>query len=368
MSESTEKDCTYMARALRLAERGRFTAHPNPVVGCVLVSKGKVVGEGWHERTGAAHAEVNALEAAGKKARGATAYVTLEPCAHHGRTPPCTEALIEAGVTKVVVAMIDPNESVAGRGLRMLTSAGIDVQIGLMQDAAVNLNRGFVKRMTHGRPFVRLKVACSIDGAIAMDSGESQWITGAEARNDVQRLRARSGAVMTGIGTVLADDPSLNVRDKSIGNAGLQPMRVVLDSRLRMPQSARMLALPGRTLVCCVGGEGAGDFDSVNAEVKSFPEFEGRIDVDAVLADLATRGINEVLVEAGPELIGNMLHRALVDELVIYQAPHIMGSQTRSLAETPSWTSLADRRELQFVDVRRVGQDTRITATLKRQE
>ena len=368
MAESTVKDCAHMARALKLAERGRFTAHPNPVVGCVLVRNDKIVGEGWHEITGEAHAEINALQAAKKNAQGATAYVTLEPCAHHGRTPPCAEALIEAGVAKVVVAMLDPNAAVAGRGLRRLNDAGIDVQIGLMQDVAANLNRGFLKRVTRGRPFVRLKIACSIDGAIAMANGESQWITGPEARNDVQRLRARSGAVMTGIGTVLADDPSLTVRDKTINTGGLQPLRVVLDSTLRMPQSARMLSLPGHTLVCCIGKRGGGDFASANAEVMSFPEFEGRVDVDAVLEELGNRQVNEVLVEAGPELLGNMLDRALVDELVIYQAPQILGSQTRRMADTPSWASLADRRELQFTDVRRIGRDTRITTTLKKQD
>jgi diaminohydroxyphosphoribosylaminopyrimidine deaminase/5-amino-6-(5-phosphoribosylamino)uracil reductase len=261
--------------------------------------------------------------------------------------------------------MEDPNPTVDGGGLALLSEAGIDVKSGLMRGAAANLNRGFLKRITEGRPFVRVKIACSIDGAIAMASGESQWITGPEARSDVQRLRARSGAVMTGIGTVLADDPSLTVRDKAIDTGGLQPLRVVLDSGLRMPQSARMLALPGQTLVCCIGRRGSGDFESSNTEVMSFADFDGRVDVDAVLEELANRGINEVLVEAGPELLGNMLDRGLVDELVIYQAPHIMGSQTRRLVETPGWTSLADRRELQFTDVRRVGRDTRMTATLK---
>lgn len=365
MSEFSDKDCAYMARALRLAERGRLTAHPNPVVGCVLVKDNKIVGEGWHERAGEAHAEVNALQNAGKKARGATAYVTLEPCAHHGKTPPCADALVDAGIGRVVAAMEDPNASVAGRGLKRLAQAGIDVQQGLMQDVAADLNRGFLKRVTQGRPFVRLKIASSIDGAIAMKSGESQWITGPEARSDVQRLRARSGAIMTGIGTVLADDPSLNIRDRQIASRSQQPLRVVLDSALRMPQSARMLSLPGATLICCVGKRGSGDFGSSNAEVMSFPDFGGRLDVDAVLEELANRGVNEVLVEAGPELLGNMLDRRLVDELVIYQAPHIMGNQTRGMADTPGWTSLTDRCALQFVDVRRIGRDTRITATLK---
>ncbi|HNP65728.1 MAG TPA: bifunctional diaminohydroxyphosphoribosylaminopyrimidine deaminase/5-amino-6-(5-phosphoribosylamino)uracil reductase RibD [Woeseiaceae bacterium] len=368
MSTFTEKDCAYMAHALRLAERGRYTAHPNPVVGCVLVKNGRIVGEGFHQRTGAAHAEVNALHSAGGEAAGATAYVTLEPCAHHGKTPPCADALVEARVAKVVVAMMDPNHVVAGKGLARLTDAGIDVKQGLMADVAANLNRGFLKRVSSGRPFVRVKVACSIDGAIAMANGESQWITGPEARNDVQRLRARSGAVMTGIGTVLADDPSLNVRDSRFETGGLQPLRVVLDSGLRMPQSARMLTLPGQTLICCVRKHHKGDFESSNVEVMSFPERDGRVDVDAVLAEVAIRGVNELLVEAGPELLGNMLDRRLLDELVVYQAPLILGSETRRMADTPGWTALRDRRELQFTDVRRIGRDLRLTATLATQD
>tara|TARA_R110002096_G_scaffold6305_15_gene29341 strand:- start:5872 stop:6975 length:1104 start_codon:yes stop_codon:yes gene_type:complete len=367
MPEFSVTDSAHMARALRLAERGRYTAHPNPLVGCVLVRDGVVVGEGWHEKTGDAHAEVNALRAAGNKAHGATAYVTLEPCAHLGKTPPCTSALIDAGIARVVAAMQDPNPSVAGGGLEVLGGAGIDVQLGLMRDTAMQLNPGFIKRVTHRRPFVRVKVACSLDGAIAMSSGESQWITGPEARDDVHRLRARSGAVLTGIGTVLADDPSLNVRNEKIETGGLQPLRVVLDSQLRMPTAARMLSLAGTTLVCCVGKQ-AGDFVAADAEVHSFPAVDGHVDADAVFVELAQRDINEVLVEAGPALVGHLLERNLVDELVIYQAPHIMGSQTKQFAETPGWTMLADRLDLDIIDVRCVGSDTRITAIPYRKE
>jgi len=354
-----------MARALRLAEQGRYTAHPNPVVGCVLAKAGKVVGEGFHEKTGEAHAEVNALNAAGEAARGSIAYVTLEPCAHHGRTPPCAEALIEAGVSKVILAMQDPSREASGRGLELLADAGIEVQTGLMESAAASLNRGFLTRVTTKRPLVRLKLASSIDGAIAMAGGESQWITGPEARADVQRLRARSGAVMTGIGTILSDDPSLNVRATAIETDGLQPIRVVLDSRLRMPLTARMLALPGTTLVCCTGDLDAKALLDSNAEVMFFSAIDGRVDPDEVFKELAARGVNEVLVEAGAELAGNLLERDLVDELVIYQAPHIMGSQTMGLVNTPSWASLSDRRALTITDVRRIGDDTRITATLR---
>jgi diaminohydroxyphosphoribosylaminopyrimidine deaminase/5-amino-6-(5-phosphoribosylamino)uracil reductase len=365
MSLFTSSDCDHMARALQLAERGRFTAHPNPVVGCVLVKDGSVVGEGFHEKTGQAHAEVFALQAAGEKSRDSTAYVTLEPCAHHGRTPPCAKALIEAGVAKVIIAMQDPNSEVDGGGIQLLTDAGIDVQTGLMASVASSLNRGFLKRVTEHQPFVRLKLASSLDGAIAMASGESQWITGPDARLDGQRLRARSGAILTGIGTVLADDPSLNVRATEIDNGGLQPMRVVLDSRLRMPLSARMLALPGTTLVCCTGDPDARALRKSNAEVLIFDDIEGRVDVAKVLQELAARGVNEVLVEAGAELAGALLEKDLVDELVIYQAPHIMGSQTMRLVNTPSWDALSDRRALAITDVRRIGSDTRITASVR---
>jgi diaminohydroxyphosphoribosylaminopyrimidine deaminase/5-amino-6-(5-phosphoribosylamino)uracil reductase len=366
MSEFTSQDCGHMARALRLADRGRYTAHPNPVVGCVLVKDDEIVGEGWHKKDGHEHAEINALSSAGDNARGATAYVTLEPCSHHGKTPPCADALIEAGITKVVAALQDPNQEVAGCGLQKLADAGIDVQTGLMQSAAEKLNRGFLKRVTERRPFVRLKLACSLDGAIAMANGESQWITGPSARADVQRMRARSGAILTGIGTVLSDDPSLNVRATDIDTGGLQPIRVVLDSNLRMPLAAGMLALPGTTLLCCTGelpdSQGLA-LQSANAEVMSFSAVDGRVDADEVLQELAVRGVNEVMVEAGPGLSGHLLARDLVDELVIYQAPHIMGSQTMGLVDTPSWEALADRQSLTITDVRRIGGDTRITAT-----
>jgi diaminohydroxyphosphoribosylaminopyrimidine deaminase/5-amino-6-(5-phosphoribosylamino)uracil reductase len=353
-----------MARALRLAARGQYTAHPNPMVGCVVVVDGKVVGEGWHEKAGAEHAEINALRAAGDKAAGATVYVTLEPCAHQGKTPPCAEALVEAGVARVVGATEDPFDKVAGRGFERLREAGIDVQVGLMQAAAEALNTGFISRVTRGRPYVRLKVAASLDGATAMASGESQWITGSASRHDVQKLRARSGAIMTGIGTVLADDPSLNVRDKSIDTQGKQPLRVVLDSRLRMPLAATMLTLPGETLVCCTSAENAGALEEAGAEVREFGAHGDAVSVFEVLAALAERGVNDVLVEAGPKLAGYLVEKELVDELVIYQAPHIMGSNTRGMFATPAWTALADRRSLDIVDVRKVGDDTRITARL----
>ena len=264
-----------MSRALELAARGEYSAHPNPRVGCVIVQGDDVVGEGWHEVAGEDHAEIRALRAAGEKARGASVYVSLEPCAHHGKTPPCAAALVDAGVARVVAAMQDPFPEVGGRGLAALRDAGIGTEVGLLQDAAEALNAGFISRVTRGRPRVRLKVAASIDGATAMDSGESQWITGPEARADVQKLRARSGAVMTGIGTVLADDPSLNVRDDTLATHGLQPLRVVLDSRLSMPPSAAMLTLPGATLVCCTAGQDAAGLRDAGAEVMEFGAHDG---------------------------------------------------------------------------------------------
>jgi len=353
-----------MAQALRLAAQGINTAAPNPMVGCVVVRDGKVVGEGWHKSAGEAHAEINALAAAGEQAKGATAYVTLEPCSHHGKTPPCAAALLEAGVAEVVVALEDPNPEVNGEGLKALAAAGIPCRVGLMQAEAEMLNRGFISRMSRGTPFVRLKMASSLDGCIAMSSGESQWITGPQARADVQRLRARSGAIMTGIGTVLADDPSLTVRDASLDMNDRQPLRVVLDNDLRMPLSAEMLALAGQTLVYCTRDNKKDALVEAGTKVIKVAAVDGRVDAAAVLRDLAVREVNDVLVEAGPALAGSLVENNLVDELVIYQSPHIMGSETKGMFKTPTWSSLADRKTLDITDIRRVGSDTRITARL----
>jgi diaminohydroxyphosphoribosylaminopyrimidine deaminase/5-amino-6-(5-phosphoribosylamino)uracil reductase len=365
MSEFSSSDCAHMAHALRLAARGLNTTRPNPMVGCVLVRDGKAVGEGWHELAGEAHAEINAIAAAGENAKGATAYVTLEPCSHHGKTPPCSAALITAGVAAVVVAVEDPNPAVNGGGLKALTDAGIRCRTGLMQGEAEDLNRGFISRMRRGMPFVRLKIAASLDGCTAMSSGESQWITGAEARADVQRLRAASGAIMTGIGTVLADDPSLTVRDSALNVGDKQPLRVVLDDELRMPVSAEMLTLAGKTLVYCTRDRNSAALLKAGAEVVKVDAFDKQVDAAAALRDLAAREVNDVLVEAGPTLAGSLVARELVDELVIYQSPHIMGSETKGMFATPAWTQLADRKSLQITDVRRVGTDTRITARIK---
>lgn len=352
-----------MQRAVELAWRGLYTAHPNPMVGCVVARDEEIVGEGWHKIAGGAHAEVNALRDAGARARGATVYVTLEPCCHEGKTPPCADALIEAGVAEVVIGIQDPNPAVDGGGIAALGKAGITTRAGLLEDAVGSQLSGFLSRVRRGRPFVRLKMACSLDGCIAMANGQSQWITGTEARADVQRLRARSGAILSGIGTVLADDPSFTVRDPGIDLAGRQPLRAVLDSRLRMPLSAEMLALDGHTVVYCVSDRKQKALDDAGAEVVRVASSDGQVSVIAVLEDLGARGINDVLVEAGPLLSGKLISSALVDELVIYQAPHIMGSETMGMLQTPDWTELTDRRALDIVDVTRIGPDTRLTAT-----
>ena len=362
MPEFTAADYAHMARALRLARRGLYTAHPNPRVGCVLVNDGQIVGEGWHRRSGTAHAETTALDDAGAKANGATAYVTLEPCSHQGKTPPCADALIAAGVTRVIAAMVDPNAKVSGRGHRVLEEAGISVHTGLLADEAASLNEGFVSRMHRGRPFVRMKVATSLDGCTAMSNGQSQWITGEAAREDVQRLRALSGAVMVGIGTVLADDPGLTVRRTDFDNDGMQPLRVVLDSELRLPASARMLGLPGETAVFCVSDSDQRALAAAGVSVYAVTGRNGSLDLVAVLARLADLEINDVLVEAGRTLAGSLLTAGLVDELVIYQAPHIMGSETRGMFATPDWQTIDSRLGLDIVDVRKIGADMRIIA------
>ncbi len=366
-------DEEFMARALRLAGNGFYSARPNPRVGCVLVRQGAVVGEGWHEYAGQAHAEIAALQSAGEQARGATAYVTLEPCAHHGKTPPCADALIAAGVAKVVVAMQDPNPLVAGQGSARLEAAGIEVSVGVLQAQAEALNPGFIKRMTCGLPYVRLKMATSLDGRTAMASGESKWITGAAARADVQRLRARSCAVLTGIGTVLGDDPSLTVREQQLGleNAAAvaqqQPLRVVLDSGFRTPLTAKLLELDGDTLVI-----GAADVPAMHALQRGgaqtavlpahTPGTAKKIDLAAALRLLGERQCNEVLVEAGATLGGALLQAGLVDELVIYQAPMILGHDARPLLALPGVERLSQRLQLDIKEVRSVGTDLRINA------
>ena len=356
------RDIVYMQRALRLAHRGLYTTDPNPRVGCVIVKDGEVVGEGWHQRAGEAHAEILALAQAADRAKGSTVYVTLEPCSHHGKTPPCADALIAARVARVVAAMQDPNPEVAGGGLARLQQHGIEVESGLLEQAARNVNPGFIRRMEVGRPFVRVKLAMSLDGRTAMASGESQWISGEAARADVQRLRARSSIILTGIETVLQDDPSLNVRltASQLGISGdvRQPRRVVIDSRLRFPPSAKMLTLAGKTTVLTTQH---GDIDP-RCDIVRLDAADGRLDLVSVMDWLSGCQANEVHVEAGATLSGALLQHRLVDEIVVYMAPHIMGASARGLFEIPGLDNMADRIRLDFKDIRRIGSDLRITA------
>jgi diaminohydroxyphosphoribosylaminopyrimidine deaminase/5-amino-6-(5-phosphoribosylamino)uracil reductase len=390
----TGADHGHMARALRLAERGLYSSDPNPRVGCVLVRDGSVVGEGWHQRAGEAHAEVHALRVAGARARGATAYVTLEPCSHHGRTPPCCEALIEAGVRRVVAAMQDPNPLVAGRGIARLRAHGIEVTLGVAEAAARALNPGFISRMTRGRPWVRLKVGMSLDGRTALANGASQWITSAEARADVHRQRARSCALLTGVGTLLADDPELTVRGVPVTR---QPLRVLLDTHLQAPAGARLFS-GGNTLVLTaeadaaalltpvpVRATGATDpgatassgvrmddrcqrLEALRAlgvrvlELPVEPGRPGHLDLRCVFERLADAGLNEVLVEAGAGLNGALLAAGLVDECLFYVAPALLGDGARGPASMGVLSSLDARLALRYTEVVRIGPDLRITA------
>jgi diaminohydroxyphosphoribosylaminopyrimidine deaminase/5-amino-6-(5-phosphoribosylamino)uracil reductase len=360
----TAQDSRWMAQALRLAEQGLYSTSPNPRVGCVLVRDGDVVGRGWHERAGEPHAEVHALREAGEAARGATAYVTLEPCSHHGRTPPCADALIAAGVARVVVAVPDPNPQVAGEGIEKLRSAGIAVETGLMETEARELNAGFFSRMTRGIPWVRSKIAMSLDGRTALANGASQWITGKAARRDVQHWRARSCAVLTGINTVLADDARLNVRDIE---AERQPLRVVLDSSLQMPPSARVLQDGGVLIYTAArNAEKSAALERAGATVVALPDGNRQIDLPGMLRDLAQSGCNEVLVEAGRILNGALLRAGVVDELLLYVAPQLLGDVARGMAQLGELTSLEQRIGLKWGDVRQVGSDLRILAKVEK--
>jgi len=356
------RDHAFMARALQLARRGLYTADPNPRVGCVIVRDEEVVGEGWHERAGGPHAEVVALREAGDAARGATAYITLEPCCHHGRTPPCTDALLEAGVARVVLASRDPNPEVAGEGEGRLVAAGIRVDGGILDAEARALNVGYMTRRQSGKPYVRSKIAASLDGRTALANGVSQWITGTAARADVQRLRAQSSAIMTGAGTVVSDDPSLNVRAAELGDV-LQPMRVIVDSGMRTPPEARTLTLPGDVRVFTVAGDAAkhGSLERAGARIEVVDAMpNGRVDLGAALARLAELEINEVLVEAGTRLNGALLQAGLIDELVVYMAGSILGRHARGMFDIPELTDMESRVEFELVETRRVGADLRM--------
>jgi diaminohydroxyphosphoribosylaminopyrimidine deaminase/5-amino-6-(5-phosphoribosylamino)uracil reductase len=353
------RDARHMARALRLATRGLNTTDPNPRVGCVVALGDEVVGEGFHERAGGPHAEAVALAAAGGRARGATAYVTLEPCSHHGRTPPCADALVAAGVARVVYAAGDPDPRVNGGGAARLRAAGIEVASGVLERSARNLNAGFFSRIERGRPWVRLKLACSLDGRTALASGDSRWITSEAARADVQRLRARASVVLTGIGTVLADDPRLDVR---LGGATRQPLRVVLDPRLETPPAARILQPPGEALVlaCAAGRLDARPLQAAGARVETLPGEPAALDLEMVLARLAALEVNEVHAECGATLAGALLAAALVDEIVVYLAPVLLGEESRPLASLGPIASMQERLRLEIVSERRVGPDLRL--------
>ncbi len=349
-----------MARALRLAHKGLYSTTPNPRVGCVIVKDGAIVGEGWHRKAGEAHAEVEALRVAGSAARGATVYVTLEPCSHHGRTPPCAAALIEAGVARVVAAMEDPNPQVAGRGMAMLVDTGISAQCGLLAAEASDLNVGFVARMSRGRPWVRLKLAASLDGRSALLNGVSQWITGPAARQDGHRWRARACAILSGIGTVRDDDPQLNVRGVATER---QPCKVVVDSRLELSPEARVLVGGDLLVATAVENEGkAALLRTRGAEVMPFSNGGGKVDLAALMAELARRGVNEVHVEGGGRLNGALLRDGLVDELLLYLAPCLIGDKARGMFDLPELTTLDGKRQLSVHDMRMVGSDLRVVA------
>jgi diaminohydroxyphosphoribosylaminopyrimidine deaminase/5-amino-6-(5-phosphoribosylamino)uracil reductase len=368
-TEQSVLDAAYMARALELARKGVYSTHPNPRVGCVIVRDGEVVGEGWHVRAGEPHAEVHALRQAGAKAKGATAYVTLEPCSHHGRTPPCADALVNAGVARVVAAMQDPNPDVAGRGLLRLMSAGIAVQSGVLEGEARALNKGFLKRMEHGLPYVRVKLAMSLDGRTAMASGESQWITGPEARSAVQRLRAQSSVVLTGADTVLVDHARLTVRPDELGlNAELTalavtrpPLRVLVDGRLRVPLDAPFFKAGSALVVTCAAASARERYQEEGHEMLALPSSGGHVDLRKLLVELASRGVNDVLVEAGPKLAGAFTRLGLVDEFQIFIAGKFMGSSARPLLDLPL-AQMSEALELKIIEMRAVGNDWRVIA------
>jgi diaminohydroxyphosphoribosylaminopyrimidine deaminase/5-amino-6-(5-phosphoribosylamino)uracil reductase len=366
-SQTAILDAHYMARAVELARKGLYTTHPNPRVGCVIVRDGQVVGEGWHVRAGEPHAEVHALREAGERARGACAYVTLEPCSHHGRTPPCAEALVKAGVARVVAAMQDPNPQVAGLGLRRLAEAGIEVASGVLEAEARALNPGFLKRMEHGLPYVRAKLAMSLDGRTAMASGESQWITGSAARSAVQRLRARSSVVLSSAQSVLADNARMTVRADQLGldaqatalALSRAPLRVLVDGRLRLPLQAPFFQAGPALVVTAAASDPR--YAEAGHELLSLPGADGQVDLPALLRVLAARGVNEILLEAGAGLVGAFARQGLVDEYQLFVAATFLGSSARALLDWPL-ARMSETPRLKIIEMRAVGDDWRITA------
>lgn len=373
MTHFTSLDYQTMAHAIKLAQKGRYTTSPNPRVGCVLLNQGKIVGEGYHVRAGEGHAEVNALAQAGNKAQGATAYVTLEPCSHFGRTPPCAQALIDSGVSRVVIAMVDPNPQVSGRGIKMLEQAGISTQYGLLEQDARQLNPGFITLMTKKLPYVRCKLAASVDGITAMKTGESQWITSADARKDVQRLRAQSCAIISGAESIIADNARMTVRKEELAYESeltqsviRQPARVVIDTKNRLTPNQALFNCDSLILLIRTTVENEHQWPHfVEQEVLPKATDSDYVDLNALLTMLAKRGLNDVLVESGATLAGAFIEQNLVDELILYQAPKLMGSDGKGLMKMPSITQLSDAKSLKFSEVTMVGNDIKITALLK---
>lgn len=370
----SDLDNHFMSRAIELAKKGRFTTSPNPNVGCVIVNNNSIVGEGFHQKAGMAHAEVNALAIAQNKALAATCYVTLEPCSHFGRTPPCALALTKAGVKRVVIAMVDPNPQVAGRGIRILQEAGIQVDVGLLEESARDLNRGFIKRMHSKQPRVTVKLAASLDGKTALQNGESQWITGPQARSDVQYYRAMHSAILTASATVLADDPSLNVRygelqksaafnNEIAASAIRQPIRIVLDARNRLHLNEKLFTLSGKVLLVSLNARddlSAKQFTADVEQIIGVDDGSGRIDLKDLLLRLPDYEINDIWVEAGATLAGELFRNQLVDEFILYQAPKLMGDLARNLVNLPNFSKMNDVVQLKLQEVTLIGDDIRI--------
>ena len=356
----TGEDHIHMTRALQLAEQGLYTTMPNPRVGCVIVKDGKIIGEGAHLKAGEPHAEINALKQAGALAKGATLYVTLEPCNHTGRTPPCSQGIVNAGIIRVIAAMQDPNPQVAGGGLAHLQAHNIEVGSGLMQAQAEALNPGFILRMTQNKPFIRCKIAASLDGKTALNNGASQWITSEQARLDVQHWRARSCAILTGIGTVLCDNPSMNVR---LEKTSLQPLKVIVDSDLKIPTDAKIL-YGGNVLIAFANDaqNKSAQLLAAGAELLCLPNEQGKVCLKTLLSHLASQQINEVLVEGGERLNGSLMALGLIDELLIYYAPKLMGNNAKGLFALPAFTQMNQAIDLQMIELRQIGVDIRLRA------
>ncbi len=379
MSQFSEKDIFYMARAIELAKNGFYSTKPNPAVGSVIVQDGEIVGEGWHQKAGQPHAERIALAEAGDQAKGATAYVTLEPCSHHGKTPPCADALVAAEVTRVVIAMVDPNPLVAGDGVARLENAGIEVEVGVLELEARELNTGFLYKMENDLPYVRLKIASSMDGRTAMESGESQWITGEESRLEVHEMRAQAGALITGIGTVLADDPSLTVRlsDEQLAEMNLtqescHPIRVVLDPNLSMPLNAKMLSLPGRTILMTSRAtaernpEIVEELHASGIEMVAVAAEEDRLDIKSILSYLAQEEqVNDVMVESGAIVAGAFVQSGLVNEIHCFMAPIFMGQNAKPMFALEGISSMQDKLEYGIHSIDRFGDDVRMILKAK---